>query len=76
MTASTARCRGGGGVPHVHVYPIAGRADVAHFLKANDERVQLAVIGSSDADQFAEIVGPHGHPIFRHPESSVLIVRG
>lgn len=62
--------------PDVHVYPIAGRADVAHFLKANDERVQLAVIGSSDADQLAEIVGPHGHPIFRHPESSVLVVRG
>lgn len=62
--------------PDVHVYPVTGRADVAHFLKANDERVQLAVVGGSDAGQLAEIVGPHGHPVFRHPESSVLIVRG
>ncbi len=35
--------------PGVHVYPIANRADVTHFLRKHRERVQLAVIGSSDA---------------------------
>lgn len=61
--------------PDVHIYPVANQADVAHFLKHNDERVQLAVIGSSDAGQLARIVGPQGHPIFHHTESSVLVVR-
>ncbi len=60
--------------PGVHIYPIADSADVAHFLKKHDERVQLAVIGSADADELAEIVGPTGHSIFRHADSSALIV--
>jgi nucleotide-binding universal stress UspA family protein len=61
--------------PDVHVYPIANRADVVHFLTEHDERVQLAVIGASDAGQLARIVGPYGHPVFHHAESSVLVVR-
>jgi nucleotide-binding universal stress UspA family protein len=61
--------------PDVRVYPIVTRADMARFLDENDLRVQLAVIGSSDANKLAHLVGPHGHPIFRHPECSVLVVR-
>lgn len=61
--------------PDVHIYPIANSADVAHFLKKHDERVQLAVIGSADADELAEIVGPTGHPVFHHTDSSALVVR-
>jgi nucleotide-binding universal stress UspA family protein len=61
--------------PDVHVYPIANQADVAHFLAKHHERVQLAVIGASDAGELARIVGPHGHPVFHHTESSVLVVR-
>lgn len=61
--------------PDVHVYPVANRADVAHFLKKHDERVQLAVIGASQAGQLAQIVGPREHPVFHHAESSVLVVR-
>ncbi|SPM27756.1 universal stress protein [Mycobacterium terramassiliense] len=61
--------------PEVRVYPITTRDAIAGFLAANDERVQLAVIGGAEADQLARLVGPHGHPLFRHPECSVLVVR-
>lgn len=61
--------------PDVRIYPVTTGASVAHFLKSCDDLVPLAVIGASDAEQLAEIVGPHAHPVFQHPESSVLIVR-
>jgi nucleotide-binding universal stress UspA family protein len=61
--------------PDVHIYPVSDEADVAHFLKKHDERVQLAVIGGSQAGELAQILGRHGHPVFHHAESSVRIVR-
>ncbi|OBI13090.1 universal stress protein [Mycobacterium sp. E2497] len=61
--------------PDVRVYPITTRRGVAAYLSANDERVQLAVIGGDEARQLAQLVGPQGHPLFRHPECSVLVVR-
>ncbi|OJZ72849.1 universal stress protein [Mycobacterium paraffinicum] len=61
--------------PDVRVYPIATRQAIAGYLSANDERVQLAVIGGDEARQLAQLVGPQGHPLFRHPECSVLVVR-
>ena len=61
--------------PDVHVYPVATHDDIARFLEANHERVQLVVIGGSEAGQLARIVGPHGHPVYRHAESSVLVIR-
>lgn len=61
--------------PGVRVQPIVTRADMARFLDENDLRVRLAVIDSSDANKLAHLLGPHGHPIFRHPECSVLVVR-
>ncbi|WP_123024416.1 universal stress protein [Mycolicibacterium stellerae] len=61
--------------PDLHVYPVATDDDIAHFLEDNDERVQLTVIGPPDVGELARIVGPHGHPLFRHAESSVLVVR-
>ena len=48
--------------PDVHVYPVATRAGVAQFLADKDESVQLAVVGGADADQVAQIVGPHAPP--------------
>ncbi|MEB3981556.1 universal stress protein [Mycobacterium sp. 663a-19] len=62
--------------PEVRVYPIATKFAIADFLKANNERVQLAVISGAEADQLARLVGPSGHPLFRHPNCSVLVVRG
>lgn len=61
--------------PDVHIYPITTRAAIARFLKDNDERVQLAVIGGAEAGKLAQILGPYGHPIFRHAECSALVVR-
>lgn len=61
--------------PEVRVYPITTKDAIAGFLAANDERVQLAVIGGDEAHQLARLVGPSGHPLFRHPECSVLVVR-
>ena len=65
------RCR----YPDVRVYPVGAHDDVARFLEDNEQRVQLVVIGGSEAGQLARIVGPHGHPLYRHAESSVLVVR-
>jgi nucleotide-binding universal stress UspA family protein len=61
--------------PEVRVYPITTGDAIADFLSANDERVLLAVISGTEADQLAELVGPDGHPLFRHSECSVLVVR-
>jgi hypothetical protein len=60
--------------PDVHVKPVATRAGVARFLADNkDESVQLTVVGAA-ADQVAQIVGPHSHPLVPHGECSVLVV--
>jgi nucleotide-binding universal stress UspA family protein len=61
--------------PEVRVYPITTKYAIASFLRVNDERVQLAVIGAAEADQLAALIGPSGHPLFRHSECSVLVVR-
>jgi nucleotide-binding universal stress UspA family protein len=62
--------------PDVHVYPVASRTGIAHFLSENnDESVKLAVIGKADAAQVAQIIGPHAHPLTGHGECSVLVVR-
>lgn len=61
--------------PEVRVYPITTRQAIAGYLSAHDERVQLAVIGGDEARQLVRLVGPQGHPLFRHPECSVLVVR-
>ena len=61
--------------PEVHIYPVAAGGSVTHFLNGHDDLVSLAVVGAADAGQLAQIVGPQDHPVFRHAESSVLIVR-
>ncbi|CKM97594.1 Universal stress protein family [Mycobacterium tuberculosis] len=61
--------------PDVRVYPITTHTGIARFLADHDERVQLAVIGGGEAGQLARLVGPSGHPVFRHAECSVLVVR-
>jgi nucleotide-binding universal stress UspA family protein len=61
--------------PGVKIYAGATRADIADFLAVMDRTIQLAVIGSTDADQVARLIGPHRHPILGHAECSVLIIR-
>ncbi|MEZ0351566.1 universal stress protein [Mycobacterium sp. pR1184] len=61
--------------PEVRVYPITTKYAIASFLRVNEERVQLAVIGAAEAAALAHLVGPSGHPLFHHAECSVLVVR-
>ena len=56
--------------------PAAARRGAAEFLTHTQESVELAVVGSDDADKVAQIIGPIGqHPSGR-PGCSVLVVRG
>ena len=57
----------------VHVRPVAARHGAAEFLTSTQEPVQLAVVGSSDADKVARMVGPLT-PHFGHAGRSVLVV--
>ncbi len=61
--------------PGVEIYAGATRTEIADFLAVMDKTIQLAVIGSSDADQVASLIGPHSHPIIGHAECSVLVAR-
>jgi len=61
--------------PGLKIYAGATRTDIADFLAVMDKTMQLAVIGSTDVDQVARLIGPHRHPILGHAECSVLIVR-
>jgi nucleotide-binding universal stress UspA family protein len=61
--------------PGLKIYAGATRTDIADFLAVMDKTIQLAVIGSTDVDQVARLVGPHRHPVLGHAECSVLIVR-
>ncbi len=61
--------------PGLKIYAGATRTDIADFLAVMDRTIQLAVIGSTDVDQVARLIGPHRHPILGHAECSVLIVR-
>ncbi|CAN5664527.1 universal stress protein [soil metagenome] len=62
--------------PHLHIYPVALDDDVAGFIADHDEvAVQLAVIGDTDAQQVAAIVGPYRQRRDAHNWCSVLVVR-
>ncbi len=59
----------------VHVQPAAARRGAAEFLAHTQESVQLAVVGSEDADKVARMVGPITAQSSRHTGCSVLVVR-
>lgn len=63
--------------PGVHVYPVtADSTDVGRFLKKHHERIALAVIGGSEADEVRQLLGPQGHhSLFHRSAASVLVVR-
>jgi nucleotide-binding universal stress UspA family protein len=57
----------------VHVMPAAARRGPAEFLAHTQESVELAVVGSEDADKVAQMVGPPGQS--GPAGCSVLVVR-
>lgn len=61
--------------PDVHIYPVVAHDGVADFLKNIGDLVPLTVVGSADAADLAQIVGPYEHPVFHTAQSSVLIIR-
>lgn len=61
--------------PTVRTYPVTAGADVTRFLRDNDDWSPLAVVGSAEAGRLAQILGPRGHPVFRHTQASALVIR-
>ncbi|CAN5852565.1 universal stress protein [soil metagenome] len=62
--------------PYLHIYPVATSTGVAEFLSENDELVvQLAVVGSADAEKVSAIIGPPRESRQKHSRCSVLVVR-
>ncbi|MGB8206030.1 MAG: universal stress protein [Mycobacterium sp.] len=61
--------------PDVEVEVATTRLSVTRYLQECIGAVQLVVIGSGDAGRVTQLVGPHGLPILRHADCSVLIVR-
>ncbi len=61
--------------PHVRIHVTAGAAGISQFLAEHTEPVDMVVLPSDDADEVANIVGPHSRSLTSHPECSVLIVR-
>ena len=59
----------------VHVQPAAARRGATEFLTHTQESVQLAVVGSEDADKVARMVGPITARPDGHTGCSVLVVR-
>ena len=60
--------------PDVRVHTVAAGTGV----KADDRegsRIELAVVGSADADEIAALATPNCHPIVGYPDCSVLVVR-
>ncbi len=62
--------------PDVEVEVVTTRLGVTRYLQERTGAVQLIVIGSGDADRVTQLVGPHGLPILRHADCSVLVARG
>ena len=61
--------------PDVEVEVVTTRLGVTRYLQERIGAVQLIVIDSGDAGRVTQLVGPHGLPILRHADCSVLVVR-
>jgi nucleotide-binding universal stress UspA family protein len=61
--------------PDVHVHPATTQSGLVQYLNDDEEPIDLVVVGADEAERVVGLVGPHSHPIVRHPECSILIVR-
>lgn len=61
--------------PDVDIHACVTRDDIADFLASSNRTIELAVIGGSNSDHVANLIGPHDHPIIGHAECSVLVAR-
>lgn len=60
--------------PDVHVQTVAAGTGARRGEQAGSA-IELAVVGSADADQIAGLATPNCHPIVGYPDCSVLVVR-
>lgn len=61
--------------PDVHVQIVAPGIG-PRYLENHDSKIQLAVVGSTDAEEIIRLVNPDIHPILGYPDWSMLVVRG
>ena len=60
--------------PDVPVQVVAAGTRVKSS-ESHSTAIELAVVGSADADQIAELATPNCHPIVGYPDCSVFIIR-
>lgn len=61
--------------PDVHVQTVAARRGGTRRRENRSDSIQLAVVGSADADHLAQIVWPDYHPLLGDADRSVLLIR-
>jgi nucleotide-binding universal stress UspA family protein len=61
--------------PDVHVQTVAVRPGGTRFLEHHGSTIQLAVVGSADAETITRLVWPDYHPVLGDANCSVLLLR-
>ena len=61
--------------PDVHVQTVATRHGRTRWMENPSDSIQLAVVGSADAEHVARLVWPDYHPVLGDANRSVLLVR-
>ena len=61
--------------PDVHVQTVAARQGGTRHDENRGDSIQLAVVGSADAEHVARLVWPDYHPVLGDANRSVLLVR-
>jgi hypothetical protein len=61
--------------PDVHVQTVAARQGGTRPIENHSDSIQLAVVGSADAEQVARLVWPEYHPVLGDSNRSVLLIR-
>jgi nucleotide-binding universal stress UspA family protein len=61
--------------PDVHVRTVAARRAGTRRDDSHGDSIQLAVVGSADAEHLARLVWPNYHPVLGDAARSVLLVR-
>ena len=61
--------------PDVHVQTVAARQGETRRDENRSNSIQLAVVGSADAEHVAQLVWPDYHPVLGDDNRSVLLVR-
>jgi nucleotide-binding universal stress UspA family protein len=61
--------------PDVHVQTVAAQRGRTRPIENHGDSIQLAVVGSADAEHVARLVWPDYHPVLGDANRSVLLVR-